>query len=277
VHEEVEAILARRYPSFQFPLRRAWAWNREANIESLTKGEELSRALKRRYPHVLQVCYELAFSLVRQKRRDEAISELQVAARSFPILDEDCLSLLARCHKDEGDDRLARGLLAAAQSEYQAAEETYQKAYELRQDRFPGINIAGLRLIRASLLAAIADADPSQAEPRQRRAAALVQQSQEMAQELLARRDSWVSRLADDNIWIAATEAEAHLLLQAWDPAAQTYRLALSQTNRQPFHMETIKSQALRLLAAYLRLQIAPQGSIADAEDFFTSAAPPAK
>src|SRR5262245_33126499 len=129
MHEEVAAILAARFPSYQEPLRQVWTWNREATVESLRKGEELARGLKSRYPNVLQVCYELSFSLVRQKRRHEAISELQVAARNFPILDEDCLSLRGRCHKDEGDDLLSQQLLPVAQSEYQSAEECYQKAY----------------------------------------------------------------------------------------------------------------------------------------------------
>jgi tetratricopeptide (TPR) repeat protein len=269
MHKDVEAILAKRFPSYQEPLRQVWTWNRESTADSLRMGEELARGLKSRYPNVLQVCFELSFSLVRQKRRKEALTELQSAARQFPILDEDCLCLLGRCHKDEGDDLLSQNLVAAAQVEYQAAEESYQKAYELRHDRFPGINIAGLRLIRASLLTMSLGGESAQVEAQQRQIDDLLRRSQETARELLANRASWASRLEDDNIWIPATQGEAHLLLQEWEMAAQFYRLAMSQDNRCPFHAETMKAQVVRLLAAFARLRIAPQGPIADSQTFF--------
>lgn len=269
---EVDRILAGRYPSYQEPLRQAWTWNREGSADSLHKGETLSRALKQRYPNVLQVRYELAFALVRQKRRPEAIRELQAAAREFPVLDEDCLSLLGRCHKDSGDDHLRQGLPAPAQIEYREAEQWYEKAHAQRHDRFPGINIAGLRLIRASLSAVISELEPSQTDALRKQVKTLLQGSGEAARDLLAKRHLWEARLSDDNIWIAATQGEAHLLLQEWESAAQYYRQALSQPNLQPFHAESMQAQVVRFLAAYGRLKIVPQGPLANPEKFFDNA-----
>jgi hypothetical protein len=267
--KEVQAILDQGYPSYQEPVRRLWAWNRDGSRPSLQKAEELARALKQRYPDVLAVRFELAFSLVRQGRRPEALRVLEEAGKEFPALDEDTLSLAGRCHKDEGDALLPQELLAAAEREYAAAEEYYAKAYDLRKDRFPGINIAGLRLIRASLLCQIAKKDPNQAEKLGRQMEDLRRLSEAMAQELLAGRNSWKERLPDDNIWIDATEAEALLLLQQWDQAGKLYGRALSHPNVQPFHPESMKAQVVRLNAAFGRLGIAPQGLLAEPDKFF--------
>jgi len=267
--EKVAAILNKRYPSYQEPVKQAWAWNRDATSESLKYAEELARALKDRYPHVLQVRYELAFSLVRQQRRPEAIQELNAAGGEFPVLDEDCVSLLGRCHKDEGDEHLRRDFLAGAERAYHQAQENYEKAFEIRQDRFPGINIAGLQLIRASLLKNLGDKEPGQADQHSKQADDLLARSKEMARSLLSRRELWKERLPDDNIWIPATEAEAHLLLQDWQKAEQLYRHALAQPNLQAYHPETMKTQVQRFHTAYRRLEIVPQGELADPEAFF--------
>jgi hypothetical protein len=90
--------------------------------------------------------------------------------------------------------------MAAAGREYAAAEEYYAKAYDLRKDRFPGINIAGLPLIHASLLCQIAKKDPNQAEKLGRQMEDLRRLSEAIAQELLAGRNSWKERLPHDNI-----------------------------------------------------------------------------
>jgi hypothetical protein len=268
-NEEVKAILDKDYPSYQEPVQIIWAWNREGPVTSLQKAEALARALKHRYPDVLAVRFELAFSLVRQKRRAEALREIEEAGKEFPVLDEDTLSLAGRCQKDAGDELLQKELLAGAEREYGAAEEFYVKAYDIRKDRFPGINIAGLRLIRASLLCQIAKNDAGQAETLGQRSEELRRLGEAMARELLAGRNSWKERLPDDNIWIDATEAEILLLLQQWDEAAKLYGLALSRANVQPIHPESMKAQVKRVHAAFGRLGIVPQGLLAQPDEFF--------
>lgn len=275
MNEKVAKILSARYPGYQKPVRQLWAWNRDAKDGSLQLAEELARGLKTQYPDVLLIRYELAFALVRQKRLAEAIRELQEAARLFPILDEDCLSLLGRCRKDDGDELLEKNLRTSAELAYGAAEEWYEKAYELRHDRFPGMNVAALRLIRASVLSEMCklEDDPAQKESLSKQAQVLVGQSQQRAKELLANRQRWERRLPDDDIWILATEADAHLILQEWDAAAELYRRALSQPTIQPYHPQSIQAQVVRLLAAFRRLDIVPQGSLANAAGLFSSVA----
>ena len=270
--EDLKAILNKDYPSYQEPVQIIWAWNREGSVTSLPKAEALARALKERYPDVLAVRYELALSLVKQKRRPEALREIEEAGQEFPILDEDTLSLAGRCHKDAADDLFKQGLLAGAEREYGVAEEFYVKAYDIRKDRFPGVNIAGLRLIRASLLCQIVKTqtainDPDQAKTLGQRSEELRRLSETMARELLAGRNSWTERLPDDNIWIAATEADLHLLLQEWDLAAQQYGLALSFPNVETHHVDSIKGQMIRLLKAFKQLGITPQGVLAQPDE----------
>ncbi len=268
----IARILATSYPSYQKPVRRVWTWNRDGNAESLKLAEELARGLKEKYPHVLQVRYELAFSLVRQKRRSEALRELRETAGEFPVLDEDCLSLSGRCHKDEGDELLAKDFLAGAEREYRDAEQCYEKAYQLRLDRFPGINTAALRLIRAGLWRTLSKKEPSQDDSLNKQADNLLRLSAERANELLARQDTWDKRLPDDDIWILATAAEALLILQRWDDAAQHYREALSKPNIQSYHPESMKAQVDRVLAAFDRLEIAREGPFVNSAEFFANA-----
>jgi tetratricopeptide (TPR) repeat protein len=275
MHPEVEEILSRRYANYREPLQQVWAWNREARPDSLAKAEELARGLKERFKHALQVRYELALALVKQKRRPEALKELADAGRDFPVLDEDTLCLWGRCHKDEADNLLANGLLAEAEVHYRLAEEYYEKAYQLRHDRFPGINVAALRLIRASLLLAIARQEPGRAELLTKQAEALRQGSRDMAWELLAARDRWEMRLPDDNIWVKATAAEAELLRGRWQEAARLYQFALAEPNLQQHHRDSMRAQVMRLTEAYARQGEKPEDPLADPELFF-AAAPPA-
>src|SRR6185369_10589368 len=111
--------------------------------------------------------------------------------------------------------------------------------------------------------------DPGQADDSARQIDKLLKDSQKIAREILEQSPSWKQQLLDDNIWIPATAAEAHLLLQEWETAAQLYRQAISQPNRQAFHPETMKAQVLRFLAAYGRLEIVPLGPLATPDEFF--------
>jgi hypothetical protein len=142
------------------------------------------------------------------------------------------------------------------------AEERYEKAYALRRDRFPGVNVATLRLIRASLAHRLKQAELSRE---------LRQASQKMAEAVLADRPRWVARLSDDNIWMRATEAEAHLLLNDWSAAERLYAEARDQPNCKEFHRKSMCSQVVRLVEAYRRLEEVPPNPLADPETFFSA------
>jgi hypothetical protein len=76
--------------------------------------------------------------------------------------------------------------------------------------------------------------------------------------------------MPDDNIWIDATGAEAHLLLEGWDQAARLYQKALGHPNGVvAFHLATMQAQALSIQAAFRRLGIALKGPLAKPDKFF--------
>jgi tetratricopeptide (TPR) repeat protein len=263
--DPVAEALGGRSPDFREPLRRAHGWVRERLPEPLRQARRLLEGLKERYPHALQVRYELALALSELGEREGALAELVAAGAAFATLDEDTESLWARLYKEKGDLALARGDVAEAMAQYRRAEEKYWRAYTRRLDRFPGINVGTLRLLRASLA-------------RQTGQAALAgelrQASREVAQALLAGRKGWVPRLSDDNIWMAATEAEALVLLGDWAEAERRYREARAQPNHQAFHSMSMGKQVSRLVEAYRLLGEAPQGPLADPAAFFATPGP---
>ena len=274
--DEVEAVLARRYPGYREPLQIAWGWNRSGDPVKVAQAHTLLTALAEHYAHVLHVWYELAFNLVKQKKRDEALALLARIGERFPgMLDEDVLSLWGRCCKNRGDDYLNAGLklpaerraervadFTEADGAYQEACTRYEQAYLLNSNWFPGINLATLRLLRAALAA---DLD------RKAERDDYLTASRHLAAELLQAAPAWTKHLEDDKIWMAATRAKAQLLLGHWDDAAAQYRIALDQPNLQPDNPKTMKDQVRRIADAYGLLRIPMEGPLADPERFFAA------
>ena len=83
---------------------------------------------------------------------------------------------------------------------------------------------------------------------------ALRQSACARAEALLREAEDWKPRLADDNIWQRATQAEAHLLCGRWHDAACCYLDACNEQNAQPQHPQTMKAQAQRIAQAYQML-----------------------
>lgn len=264
--DPVAVLLSQRYPSHHRLLETVWSWNREATSESLECALRLGGELGERYPHVLAARYEHALSLVKLKRRDEAIGELERALREFTVVDEDTLCLLARCHKDRGDGALKAGAFSESQRNYQTSIDYYQRAYDLAHDRFPGINVAALRLILAGVLARQQD------EGRVSQATTiedLCLSSREMASKLLRTREKWPAKLPDDNIWLLATEAEARLLLREWSAAAELYKASSQERNCQTFHVESMRAQAERIIRAFAALEVKVGNEMANLDAVF--------
>ena len=85
--------------------------------------------------------------------------------------------------------------------------------------------------------------------------AELLASSRARAREVLASRAKWRRLLKDDDIWMAATEAEAYVLLQEWTKAEEKYKAALRPENGPlPHHSDSMEAQLLRLTGAYERL-----------------------
>jgi tetratricopeptide (TPR) repeat protein len=258
--------------SYRDPLTEAWAWNRSGDPARYSRAERRLADLRRRFPHALQVRFELAFSLVKQGRRDEALAVVGEADRDFEgQLDEDTFGLWGRCSKVLGDTALARaeglpaggGRLAAyaeADQRYAEAAARYEKGYNLAFDRFPGINLATLRLVRAGLARALGQRAASDE---------LLRSARDLAARLLDTSAGWQRRLPDDEVWIPATRAEAELILGHWEASAGWYRVALDHPNRQPDHAGAMRDQVGRILSAYRRLDVAPLGPLAAPEEVF--------
>jgi tetratricopeptide (TPR) repeat protein len=269
---DAAAVLNAGHDSYHKPYRIAWAWNRSKVPDDLKRAEQLLTRLTDpdQFAFAVPIWYERAFNLVRQGRPDEAVAVLKDVVARFPgLADEDILCLWGRIHKDRGSAALAADDLAAAEREFTRAEERYEKAYGLRGHRFPGINIATLRFVRAGLIKTLAsrpfgpgaETAGLDRETAGRDAAATLQESaREMAAVLVAARATWRDELADDAIWRLATLAEAYVLLGEWDTAKRAYADALAPGhNPQPFHAETMRDQLRRLLDAYVRLGDKPR------------------
>jgi tetratricopeptide (TPR) repeat protein len=264
---QVDDILARRYPSYQAPLGRARAWNRSGDPAELARAERLLAGLTDRYPHALHVWYEAVFNLVEQGRRAEAVARLAEIGRRFRgALDEDTLGLWGRCHKEAGHDHLDRGLAAPAGStdrraalesadgEYALAADRYRQAYRLAGNPFPGVNVATVLFLRAGLAF-----DRGEQEAADR----LAGEARRLAGDLLAA-PQWAEKLPEDDIWHRATRAEASALVGRWDEAAAWYREALARPARLAHHGASMGRQLGRVLDGYRLLGLLAQDSPPD-------------
>ncbi len=285
--EEVKRILAGDYFDYRKPLEAAWKWNRNGPADNYDRARQLTAALLREYPIALRVWFELAFGLVKRKRQDLAflLLETKVSPVFGNSLDTDTFSLWGRCLKDRGDEYRAAvpPQYALAEAEYENAEKKYEGAYVASGgDRFPGINAATLRLLRAAMLkksvgASAADATQSRddANGTEARVAELVAGCKQRAAEVLASRATWWKALPDDDIWMAATEAEAHFLQRNWGTAEERYRAALRPENKPlPHHFQSIGTQLHRLCEAFVALGTPPPPPFDDPAKFLASLLP---
>jgi tetratricopeptide (TPR) repeat protein len=272
----VQEVLDRRALDYGPPLAVAWEWNRSGDSQKLAKAEQLLARLTEpgMFEFALPVWYERAFNLVRQKRQPEALELLERVARDFEgALDEDTLSLWARIHKDAGDAALAAEKLAEAERSYARAEELYERAYALGRDRFPGINVATLRFVRAGLRKALAGSAEKAAESG---ATELLATARALAAELLSGSANWLPRLPDDPIWMSATRGEAAVILGDWAVAEHAYREALDPAKRPlKHHPDSMKAQLKRLRAGYIRLGQTVPPPFDDPDAFFAQLSAP--
>jgi hypothetical protein len=269
---EVEAAVTPPPLDYGGPLRVAWQWNRSGDPADLRKAEQLLALLTApgEFEFALPVWYERAFNLVRQKRPGEAVRLLERIAVDFQhSLDRDTVALWGRILKDRGYARLDAGDLAGAERAFADAEAAYLRGFRSARDYFPGINVATLRFLRASLLRQIAEAglraggDATGVEPAlagRDAAAELLSAARTAAAELAAASGEWEDKLQDDAVWRLATLGEADVLLGRWADAELAYRTALTNpaVPLQPFHPESIARQLRRLVAAYPAFGVQP-------------------
>jgi tetratricopeptide (TPR) repeat protein len=258
---EAQQILKTPSVSYHQPLETAKQWARSGEDDKKTEAVALLRGLRAKYPHVLAVGHELALALLESNQPEEAGQVLGELEAQFPNLDEETRCRLGRCCKDLGDRSLQAEDLHTAAEYYRRALAKYETAFEVRHGHYPAIN-------RAALLHLLGTLDPKtvqSAAASQWRADAA-----RAARELLDRRDQW----PDDNpedvaVWHRATEAEALLLLQKWEPAAGLYRAAQQSGRLSPQARDSMVRQVERILRGFRNLGITTVGPFQDVEALF--------
>jgi hypothetical protein len=90
-----------------------------------------------------------------------------------------------------------------------------------------------------------------------------------LASDLIASSATWEKVLADDTIWILATEAEARLLQEQWEHSAELYKAACAQPGVMPFHRDSMRKQVVRIVEAFGRLGVEVGESFAELDTIF--------
>jgi hypothetical protein len=235
----VEAILGRIYPSYKEPLAKANELLEEGYYGARA-AVEVFRALREDFPTELKVGERLVLALLEAGELDAAKEQVTALEKDFNLSrDEETLCRLGRLHRDVGE-KLWTGSPpdpGGALAEFELAWGFYDRGFALRHGHYPGINRAGLYVLRAAL------SPPDRRPP-------LLAGAKAAAGELLQTRPSWPLDYPDDNIWHAATEAEALLLTGRPAEAVAKYRAALGMPNAKPFHRGGVIGQLKRLRAA---------------------------
>lgn len=260
-------------PPARARLVRVWELNRAGRAAGYAEARAAAEELIDSLPHDIHAWYELAFAQLKSGDRPAALETLERVNRLFRgHLDEDLFCLWGRWYKDAGDDarRAAgdptapagdrRAALLAADEHYRRAAEYYARGYDLARDRFPGINLATLYLIRSAVAKTLGRTDAVEL-----RAAA-----DGIATELVESSHRWEARLDDDAVWMPATLAEAFLLRERWAQAADEYRRALSRADGRVEYAAGMKAQVRRVLVAFSEFGITPPSPFDDLNAFFS-------
>lgn len=259
----VEDVLSMRCVSESVPLELARRWmqsNRQQDARRLL--EELFK----RFSHSIEIGQQLALAYLETGDRANAtrvLDRLDVLCRNPQ---EEVLVRRGRLMRDAADKHLERDAhrseAAAATPAlecYRQAHKMYLAAWNVRSGHYPGINVATLHLLIASLVR----------EPTERDSQLAM--CSHMAKTLLSCRAQWVSEHADDAVWHAATAGEAFLLQQDWNAAADAYQSAQRLPQFLPGHNKSMRGQVVRILEAFQRLGIEPEGDFIDLERLLPS------
>src|SRR5262249_46386458 len=123
----------------------------EGHKQFVEAAVELLEALRgpAHYPHVLAVEDELLLAYLELGRRSDAEGLLGQVRRRYRNDYEGTLCRNGRLSKDRGVEALAggTGLTAGARQAFRQALACYELAWALRQNYYPGINVAALRFL----------------------------------------------------------------------------------------------------------------------------------
>jgi hypothetical protein len=182
-------------------------------------------ALRKDYPHVLEIEDELALAYLEARPADDFNALLRDVRQRYDQLSEEFLCRIGRFWKDQGDaERTAD--LEGARRLYENALDWYRQAFTIRGNYYPGINLAALAFVAGKF-----------------------EQAKQTAEALLQSLAG--SPPAEELIWIRATQADAQVLLENHGEAERLYRLAKALSD--PRDLAAMRRQ-LELLLAYAPL-----------------------
>jgi hypothetical protein len=104
------------------------------------------KQLREDYPHVLEIEDELALAYLEAKQPQEFERLLAEVNARYGQLSEEFLSRIGRFWKDKGNQERTADREGARRS-YETALDWYRRAYAIRSNYYPGINVADLQFI----------------------------------------------------------------------------------------------------------------------------------
>ena len=167
---------------------------------------EILMKLREQYPHALEIEEELALAYLEADDRTKFEGLLDGVTRRYSQVSEEFLCRIGRYWKDRARDARETTDLTSAARFHKAALELYQRAYQLRQHYYPGINVAGLQFVLGKN-----------------------EEARKTAQAVLASLDqTWP---AEQEHWVRATRADAQFLAGNNEQAERLYREAAVQAD----------------------------------------------
>lgn len=215
-------------------LALAHEWVSSGNREYAIQAIMILQALRKQYPHILEIEEELALAYLECGKPGAAVKVLDQANQDYGILHHETHCRWGRIFKDRAfaaiDSAGGRGLGSAFNRFLPLAIESYKKAYEIEQHYYPAINLASLRFIAGK-------------------------PDKELVESILASLEK--QPVTESQVWIEATRGEALLLLAKdksdLDAAEQAYRAALRDPQCDSRSIESMRRQVV-LLRRFSRL-----------------------
>jgi len=186
--------------SYHARLAFAMKWIDPKKPDHLEGAIKILEALRAEYPHAIEIDDALALAYLEAGKSADFERLLANVTSRYSQLSEEFLCRIGRFWKDQGDKARPADPEGARRS-YETALGWYQKAYALRSNYYPGINVAGLAFALGKMDLAT-------------RTAAEIVRSLEGPHP------------AEELGWIRATQADAQLLLGNNEEAERLYSQA---------------------------------------------------
>lgn len=264
VPQTADEVLSIGPITHELPLVMARRWIRSGDAALRKEAEKLLLMLTDAFPLAMEIPQELCVAYLERGAMEETRLTLERIGPLMRSGNEEILSRWGRLFKNAGDRALIDEQLAAAERHYEAAADWYGRAFRVRQGHYPGANLATLALLRAAVAVRL------EAHERAAKTHELHERSHTLARTLLDARQQkpWSIDLEDDDVWHAATLGELRLLLEDWQPAAEYYQEALRQRHAGPFHVNSMRQQAERIVRAFDTLGIAVMPPFSTVEEW---------